>query len=182
MGTRRQVIVQAALELVAEAGLPALTIAALTVRSGASNGSVYHHFGSRNGVVAALYDDSFRQCVDALLVTLDDRPAALAVPDMVRRYLDWVVANPARADVLYAAVSEDVGDGKADAFAPVASWFAERMVAREIRALPPSALDPVVMGPAHECARRFLRTSGAFDLADVREIAAQAVWRIVGIG
>jgi AcrR family transcriptional regulator len=171
--------VDAALGLVAEKGLPALTIAALTVRSGASNGSVYHHFGSRNGVVAALYAECFRQCVDALLPALDDRPAALAVPDMVRRYLDWVLANPARAGVLYGAATEAVAEAKAEVFEPVATWFAERMVAEEIRTLPLPTVDPIVMGPAHECARRFLHTSGAFDLASVRDIVAAAVLRII---
>ncbi|QTR02384.1 TetR/AcrR family transcriptional regulator, partial [Saccharothrix algeriensis] len=58
---RQQAVLDAALALV-EAGQP-VTIGALTARSGVSNGSIYHHFGSRAGVFEVLYDDSFALCV-----------------------------------------------------------------------------------------------------------------------
>lgn len=177
MADRRQSLLDAALRLVEEGGLDAVTIAALTERSGMSNGSIYHHFGSRAGVFAQLYADSYGRCVAAMLPALDDRPAALVLKDLTLRYLDWVVANPSRARFLYAAPGHADADAKQAEFQPVLTWFLERMAAGELRAVPPWALEPVVMGPAHESVRRFLL--GVFDLGAARELIAEAVCAVL---
>lgn len=170
-------MLDAALALVDEGGLDAVTISALTARSGVSNGSVYHHFGSRAGVFAVLYGESFAHCVAAMLPALEVGDAEEAVRSLVARYLAWVVGNPGRARFLYAAPATADPAAKAAVFEPVARWFAARMAAGELRELPLWALDPVVMGPAHECARRHL--AGALDLAAAADRVADAVWAAV---
>lgn len=154
-----------------------MTIAALTERSGMSNGSIYHHFGSRAGVFAQLYADSYGRCVAAMLPALDERAACDAVPDLTLRYLDWVVENPSRARFLYAAPGHADPSAKQAEFAPVLAWFLTRMERAEMRSLPPWALEPVAMGPAHESVRRFLL--GVFDLPAARELVADAVWAVL---
>ncbi|GAA1350987.1 TetR/AcrR family transcriptional regulator [Catellatospora bangladeshensis] len=168
-------MLDAALALV-EAGQP-VTIGALTARSGVSNGSIYHHFGSRAGVFEVLYDDSFALCVAAMTPALAAGGAEEVVRGLAVRYLDWVAANPARARFLYTAPLTVDPAVKAAAFAPVAQWFAEQAERGRVRGIPSWALDPVVMGPAHECARRFLL--GLVDLAEARELVADAVWGAV---
>ncbi|KJK33605.1 hypothetical protein UK23_45450 [Lentzea aerocolonigenes] len=177
MADRRQSLLDAALKLVEEGGLDAVTIAALTERSGMSNGSIYHHFGSRAGVFAQLYADSYGRCVAAMRPALDSRAAGDAVRDLALRYLDWVTENPSRARFLYAAPDHADPAVKQAEFAPVLAWFLSRMESGEMRAVPPWALEPVVMGPAHESVRRFLL--GVFDLAEAREIIADAVWAVL---
>ncbi|GAA3875587.1 TetR/AcrR family transcriptional regulator [Saccharothrix violaceirubra] len=169
-------MLDAALELVS-GGLDAVTISALTARSGVSNGSVYHHFGSRAGVFAVLYEESFRHSVDAMAPALRAASVEAVVRGLVGHYLDWVVANPERARFLYAAPMTVEPVVKAAAFAPIAEWFAGRAAAGELRDVPVWSLDPVVMGPAHECARRFLL--GVLDLAVVRAHVMDAVWSSV---
>ncbi len=177
MADRRQSLLDAALELVEEGGLDAVTIAALTERSGMSNGSIYHHFGSRAGVFAQLYADSYARCVAAMLPALGDRPAGEGVRDLTLRYLDWVTANPSRARFLYAAPGHADPEVKHAEFAPVLTWFLDRMARKEMRDIPLWALEPVVMGPAHESVRRFLL--GVLDLDEAREIIADAVWAVL---
>ncbi|HEX8865662.1 MAG TPA: TetR/AcrR family transcriptional regulator [Lentzea sp.] len=177
MSDRRQSLLDAALSLVSEGGLDAVTIAALTERSGMSNGSIYHHFGNRAGVFAQLYADSYGRCVAAMLPALDSRPAPDAVRDLALRYLDWVMANPSRARFLYAAPDHADPETKQAEFAPILTWFLKRMESGEMREVPPWALEPVVMGPAHESVRRFLL--GVFDLRSAREIVADAVWAVL---
>lgn len=170
-------MLDAALALVAEGGLEAVTINALTTRSGVSNGSVYHHFGNRAGLLAVLYRESFEHCIAALVPALEVRDAERAVRAVVARYLDWVVGNPGRARFLYAAPQSVDPAVKLAAFEPVARWFGARMAAGELRPVPLWALDPVVMGPAHECARRHL--GHGFDLAAAVDLVADAVWGAV---
>ncbi|SER59981.1 transcriptional regulator, TetR family [Lentzea xinjiangensis] len=177
MADRRQSLLNAALKLVEEGGLDAVTIAALTERSGMSNGSIYHHFGSRAGVFAQLYADSYARCVAAMLPALDSRPPGVAVRDLTLRYLDWVIANPNRARFLYAAPDHADPVAKQAEFAPVLAWFLDRMASGELCSIPPWALEPVAMGPAHESVRRFLL--GVFDLDAARELVADAVWSVL---
>lgn len=175
--TSQRAVLDAALALVAEGGVDAVTISALTARSGVSNGSVYHHFGSRAGLFAVLYGESFAHCMAALAPALGDGDAERGVREVVARYLGWVVDNPGRARFLYAAPQSADPAVKLAAFEPVARWFAARMAAGELREVPLWALDPVVMGPAHECARRHLLHG--FDLAAVADLVADAVWGAV---
>jgi AcrR family transcriptional regulator len=170
-------VLDAARSLVDEGGLDALTISALTARSGVSNGSVYHHFGSRAGLFAVLYQESFADCVAAMTPALDVGDVEKAVRGMVARYLEWVAAHPGRARFLYAAPMIADPVGKARVFAPVAHWFGARMAAGDVREIPLWALDPVVMGPAHECARRYL--TGGLDLAEAADLVGDAVWAVV---
>ncbi|MCG8928136.1 TetR/AcrR family transcriptional regulator [Lentzea sp. CC55] len=177
MADRRQSLLDSALKLVEEGGLEAVTIAALTERSGMSNGSIYHHFGSRAGVFAQLYADSYARCVASMLPALDAPGTEAAVRGLALSYLDWVIANPSRARFLYAAPDHADPAAKMAEFAPVLAWFADRTASGELRAVPPWALEPVAMGPAHESVRRFLL--GVFDLAEAREIIADAVWAVM---
>lgn len=170
-------MLDAALALVAERGPDAVTISALTARSGVSNGSVYHHFGSRAGVFSVLYEESFEHCVAVMAPALDVGDAEQAVRALVGRYLGWVVEHPGRARLLYTAPQTADPTVKAEVFSPVTRWFATRMAAGQVREFPLWALDPVVMGPAHECARRHLL--GGFDLAAAADPVADAVWGAV---
>ena len=183
---RRRAILDAALALVEKGGLPNLTIKGLAEVSGASNGSIYHHFSNRAGVIAALYRESFQSCIDELVTVLDDRPAVEVVPDIAARYLRWVATNPARARFIYAAaVGDSLGDPagllqfKEEVFAPVAAWISQRVTSKELRPVPLWSLDPVVMGPAHECARRFLAAPNDFPLTDATTLVRDATWAVL---
>lgn len=180
---RRRAILDAALDAVADGGLPALTIAELTRRSGASNGSIYHHFGGRSGVLAALYQESFARCIEAMLPALNRRSTRLSVVDMTDRFLSWVQHNQIRASFLYTAPASgaltELTHAKLEIFSPVATWFTARISAGDIRDIPLWTLDSIVMGPAHECARRYLISPDAFDLSAARPIVADAIWAIL---
>ena len=52
--SRKQEILQAALACFTEFGVEATTIEMIRDRSGASIGSLYHHFGNRERIIAAL--------------------------------------------------------------------------------------------------------------------------------
>ncbi|XVS62577.1 TetR/AcrR family transcriptional regulator [Actinosynnema sp. CA-299493] len=175
--TGRRAVLDAALALVDEGGLDAVTISALTARSGVSNGSVYHHFGSRAGLLTVLYGESFAHCVAALAPALEVGGPEQVVREVAARYLRWVAEHPGRARFLYAAPATADPAVKAEVFEPVARWFAARMAAGELREIPLWALDAVVMGPAHECARRHLM--GVLDLALASDLVGDAVWAAV---
>ncbi|WP_293780723.1 TetR/AcrR family transcriptional regulator [uncultured Aeromicrobium sp.] len=65
--TRR--MIEATRALLAEGGLGAVTVAAVAERAGTSNGSLYHRFGDRQGLLLAVQD--------SLLAALENEAAAV---------------------------------------------------------------------------------------------------------
>ena len=97
---------EAALQLIAEAGLGALTVDTLASRLGVTKGSFYWHFTSRADLLAAALE-RWEQGATA------DHIAGLnAIPD-ARRRLELMLtaaAQPPRARSLYAALAEAAED------------------------------------------------------------------------
>lgn len=123
----RDDVLDAAEELIVEQGRAGLTIRALADRAGASNGSIYHAFGSVETVVAGAWLRRARQflavqraAVDAELavagstagrravVAAADSPARLAEQDVPAARL---LTSMDRDDVLTDAVAAPIADG-----------------------------------------------------------------------
>lgn len=97
---------EAALQLIAEAGLPALTVGALAARLGVTKGSFYWHFTGRAELLGAALARWEQGATSENIKGLD------AVPDP-RRRLEFMLdaaAQPPRARSLYAALAEAADD------------------------------------------------------------------------
>jgi len=93
--SRKQEILQAALACFTESGVDGTTIEMIRDRSGASIGSLYHHFGNRERIIAALYLEGIGEYAALLEAGLiDTLDAEASVKLFVTSYIDWVVANP----------------------------------------------------------------------------------------
>jgi AcrR family transcriptional regulator len=71
-GERKREILDAALRGFAEKGLAGTTVEEVRRRSGASVGSIYHHFGDKEGIAAALYVASLQDYQRGLQELLAD--------------------------------------------------------------------------------------------------------------
>lgn len=187
MHDREAEILDAAEQLFAEGGLEALTVRALVSRSGASTGSLYHRYRDRGGVLAALalraLNEGLGPMNAAVAGTLD---AQLGVEGMVLAWLDWVVARPVQARIVYATFGapelapyeEQIQQIKMGLYTPLFGWMTARIAEGALRPLPPWAFDPIVFGPAHELARRWLM-GAPLPMGEARALVAEAVWRAV---
>src|ERR687889_726220 len=98
MTDRKQEILAAALRGFAEKGLAGTTVEEVRRRSGASVGSIYHHFGDKEGIAAALYVDCLRQYQAGFRAVLaEGLDAEATVKALVRHHLRFVEADPDRA-------------------------------------------------------------------------------------
>lgn len=162
----RQRVLDAAAAICAASGASSLSIAGLTESSGVSNGSIYHHFGSREGVIASLVLDAFSSYQAGLLSVLAEHPddAQAGIEAMVRYHLNWMEAHPDLARLLvdqrdHVAEGPEGGrlrDQNRQFFAEVKAWLDGRAAAGQIEEVSIDLAHALVFAPAQEISRHWL--------------------------
>jgi AcrR family transcriptional regulator len=183
---RRDDILEAARACFAEHGYAATTIELIAARSGASNGSIYHHFGAKDGILAALYTSalaSYQQELLALLrATADDAEAGIR--GAVAHHLEWVEAHPEETRTLFehrqalerSARAGDLREQNRPVLAEVRAWAARQVAAGRIRDLGP-AFAAVWFGPAQAVARDWIGGRLRGRPSELAAELADAAWR-----
>src|SRR5687768_955218 len=99
----------AARDLVLVAGARALTVDAIAAASGAPVGSIYHRFGSLDGLLAEMWTGAVRRFQGAFLAAFDDdaAPSDVAVSAAVSMY-EFAREHPGDARLLAALRGEDL--------------------------------------------------------------------------
>src|SRR3954469_11144991 len=91
---RRQAILDAALEAIEAKGVLAATLDDIREGSGASIGSIYHHFGDKEGIAAALHVQLLTDWQRGFVKALRNRGAEEGVRAAVDHHLRWAARNP----------------------------------------------------------------------------------------
>lgn len=183
--SRKQEILDAALSCFTENGIEATTIDMIRERSQSSVGSMYHHFGNKESIAAALYVDalaSHHLQQQQLLSAANS--AEEGVKAIAYAYIDWVSANPDKARfVLYSrgvlAKSEMAGELKErtrQTLAEVQAWFRPHIESGRLKRLPLEVYGSLIIGPAHDYSRLWLSGRAKADIKEYREIFAEAAW------
>ena len=178
--SRREQILDAALDSFGESG--EVAIEDVRHRSGASVGSIYHHFGGKDGIEAALYVEILRGYQEGAVRALERADGAeQGVEGLVRHHLRWVERNPERARFLLrgGALREGAGEQLSDLnrdFATALDGWVGRQ--EQIRELPREVFYAVVIGPAQEASRLWL-AGRLSSLRKLEDELAGAAWRAV---
>lgn len=184
-------VLDAALAQFAEHGFAGFTIHAIVERSGVSLGSIYHHFGSMDGVAAALYARSMGQLLDAIVVDVERaRSARSGIVALVRAYLRFTANHRAAALFIHAssyqgflpAHVEVIAAAKTERIARLFAWLRPHVEERRIVALPEPLFEALVIGPIAEVARRHLAGVPGFDLRGAETLLSPRIWRAVARG
>jgi AcrR family transcriptional regulator len=174
---RRDEILEAALRCFGERGYAGTTIDEIRERSGASVGSIYHHFGGKEQIADALYTEALRDYQSRFLELLRDDPER-AIKGIVRHHLRWVEANPELARFLLTdRRPAEVRELNRAAFDALEEWRA-----RHRNKLQPVSFDAfyaVVIGPAQEAARHRLAGRTQTPMRRLERELADAAWRAI---
>ena len=189
--SRKQEILQAALACFTEQGVDATTIEMIRERSGASIGSLYHHFGNRERIIAALYLEGIGEYAALLEAGLvDTLQAEACVKLFVTCYVDWVVANPDwarfilhnRGRVEAGEWGERLREHNREHGRRIGAVLRRHREAGVFRPMPGDCFVSVVIGPAHDMARNWLAGRSGTPLAECRELLAEIAWDSVRAG
>jgi AcrR family transcriptional regulator len=186
--SRRDEILLAALQCFSEAGIEATSIEMIRARCGASIGSIYHHHGSKEGIVAALFMQAMDDQSARLLQRLQQAPDLRSgLRELVLNYVDWVARHKEWARFAYAARAMVAAGPQAAAlqernrrfYGEVAAWLQAHGAAEGLRPLPPELVLPLIVGPAESYCRAWIAGRAKASPAKYRDELADAAWRAV---
>ncbi|WP_338697549.1 TetR/AcrR family transcriptional regulator [Streptomyces sp. Q6] len=179
-------LLDAALQVYAEAGEQGVTVSALTRASGVSLGSMYHHFGSVDGLMDALLTRWLTRLLGELTAALErSRTARTGIRAVVQTYLGFVEEHPDAARLLHSSYADrmnmaqarQVRDAQEARLSPVAAWVDGRIAAGELVALPLPLIEGLILGPVVATARRHLSGLDDVDLAQAARVLPDRIWR-----
>jgi len=179
-------LVAAALDEYARHGT--FTVQSVTGASGVSLGSLYHHFGSLDGLCAALYSRCMGELLDSLAeAVVRRRSAQVGVRALVVAYLRFARDRTAAARFIHSSAyasflpahAETIIAAKAPALKPIVDWFRPYVASGEVVDLPEALLEPLLLGPPAEVTRRWLAGAPGIDLAVAERLLPERVWQAV---
>lgn len=185
---RQRAILEAALTCFNEHGIEGTTIEQIREASGASVGSLYHHFGNKDRIAAALFVEGMNDHHDRLRTALTGVTSAQdGVRAMVYNYVDWVADNPewarfvlnTRSRIVRSSAGELVVESNRRNLGHLKERIEGWIAARELRELPLECYSAIIVGPAHDYARGWLSGRNQTDIREFRSVFAEAAWRAV---
>jgi AcrR family transcriptional regulator len=164
------------------------TVHAVVAESGISLGSLYHHFGSMDGLSAALYSRCMARLLDAVGAAVEGvtSPRA-AVVALVRAYLAFTGRERIAAMFIHSAPSErflalhaaEIVAEKAPRLERILAALRPHVRSGAIVALPEPLLEMLMIGPVAEISRRWLAGAPGIDLEEAARLVPERVWRSV---
>lgn len=186
-GSRREAILEAALACFLEHGIAGAGIERVCARSGASVGSVYHHFGGKEGLAGAVFNEALGDYQASFVAALHRHPvdAEAGVRAGVREHLRWCLRRrPDRArfllfhgDAARSAAPERLSALNREFFASVLSWWRPHVGYGALRDLDLDLAYALWLGPAQEYCR--LRLAGRTTTSPSRaaQVLADGAWQ-----
>ncbi|MNH86550.1 HTH-type transcriptional repressor Bm3R1 [compost metagenome] len=181
-------IFRKALKLFNEQGIEATTIEMIRAECDTSVGAIYHHFGNKEGLVAALFftalDDQAR-LRDSYLAEAQTTQAG--VQALVHSYVDWVDSQPewarfqyhARFAVTKGPLKDDLATRNKARNKLLLEWLFNPERQEQLAGVPAELMLSLIIGQADSYCRAWLsgRVKGSPKV--YRELLAEAAWRSV---
>lgn len=186
LSKRKQEILAAALSCFNEFGIEGTSIEQIRERSGASVGSLYHHFGNKDRIAAALFFEGLKNYHQYLMDELEKTTTAEAgIKSIVRGYITWIVQNTelarfvlnTRARIANSEDSQALRELNRNNLEKLNIHLQRWLDSGAIRQLPKSCYSAIIIGPAHEYARGWLSGRSSKPIADFIEVFEEAAWR-----
>ena len=181
-------VMACALDCFERSGVEQATIEEIRASADSSIGSIYHHFGNKDGLVAAI----FFAALDDQTALVEPRIAAAtsareAVEATVRSYIDWITAQPrlarfmyrARASVAAGAWREQLDERNKTRHGLLVTWLRKGVEAGEIRALPRETYVPLLIGQSENYCRAWLSDRIKVKPSEHADVFAEAAWRSI---
>ena len=191
--SRRQAILEAALTCFVSKGFTETTMEDIRKISGASTGSIYHHFANKEMLARALYLEGRSSLNTALSAALSADSLREGIESMVQAYLGWFEQHADLGQYLLQAGTSEylsayvkVLRQKTRTSLPtehlreqVLQWLAPYISDGTAVYVPESLYLPLILGPSREFVRIWLRTRQPAEIQQARDPLARAAWSVI---
>lgn len=183
---RRQQIIQAALACFIKNGVTDTSIADICKLAGASIGSVYHHFKSKELLAASVYLEGIQNYQQGYLAELEKRDNAQdGITAVVHYHLSWVIDHPDWSRYLFkerhaafmGRAEEEFNRLNLVFLRQASNWFRTHIDAGKLKKLPPDIFTSILMGPCQEFARHYLFGQARSNPEEAAQKISQAIWQ-----
>jgi len=182
---RRREILNAALRCFSDYGFAATTMSDIRKVSGASTGSIYHHFESKEKLAAALFVEGLKDYQHSLLHELRRcRTAERIVRGIVLHYLGWVETNVDWARYLLAMGHALLLESAQSEIDQINAAFSDQLQAqlqphvdgKRIRGYTRPVFLSLLLGPSRDFARRWTDGVSPAAMREAKRILPKAAW------
>jgi len=181
-------ILRQALACFNEVGIEATNVETIRVQCDTSVGAIYHHFGNKEGIVAALF---FAALADQAALRDDylqtAQTAREGVVALIHSYVEWVSEQPDWARFVFQsrfAVSN--GPFKDDLLArnkqrnrQLLEWMGGEGRKQYFSHVPAELLPSLIIGAAESYARAWLSGRARKSPAEYKQVLAEAAWQSI---
>lgn len=185
---RRRAILDAALAEFVERGLDAATLNGICARLGATKGSLYHHFRSKEKIAVTLYAEAIAAIHAGVLAELvTSRPIRVSIESAIFAYLSWFGSHRPLGRFVFAVMNCPSLDAKVGEVQKtqrrfiegLAAWLEPYRARGEIVGLPAHVQMSLLIGPSRDFLRHWLPTGCRRELQDAKECLPPAAWRTI---
>ncbi|MFA6032838.1 MAG: TetR/AcrR family transcriptional regulator [Myxococcota bacterium] len=188
---RRIQIVDAALACFTEMGFQNTIMEDIRLRSGASNGSIYHHFNSKEQLAATVYLQGIVEYQAEMVEELNKvSDAHEGIRTIIRHHVSWVCEHPDWARYLFrmrhadfmSHVEEAMTKANREYETTLGNFFRNHIESGTLRRLPKELFVSIIFGPCQELSRHWLSTKMPADIDNIVNELGEAAWRALSLG
>lgn len=179
-------IITTALEIFNQHGIENTTIDMIRLATDTSVGSLYHHFGNKEGLAAAVYLTGLQNFSERLFHAVKQcKTLKEAVYCIVESNIDWINEHPVWAKFIFEQHNVLQAAGEELYFRESASQIQQAinkfMIGLEndvpLHDYPAEILSSLLVGPTHDYARHWLNGRRSIPLPQLKEHFALAAWQ-----
>ena len=180
-------VLTAALTHFTESGIERTNVGDILKDAECSVGSLYHHFGNKEGIAEALFINGLKQFNDNLLdALLRHKKAEPGIKAIVIWLCRWVTEQPqlaaymlSREIKLSEEAKQEMREIDQSLREALTGWFAPRIESGELKNLHFNVYVPLISGPALEYSRMWLSGRYTRSPETVSKVMAEAAWQSV---
>lgn len=182
----RQRVLDTARQLIDNRGYDGFSIADLVSASGVSNGSLYHHFGTKDGVLGALLLSAVEDYQNTVLAVLDRHPddPQAGIRAVVVTHLRWTEDHRSEARLLLEypnVVTAQPYRRQLQSLNQVflrrnSSWLRAHVRAGRLPEVDVDAAHAMVFAPAQELCRRWITQRSAKRPTEFADVLSAGAW------
>lgn len=179
-------IIKTALEIFNQHGIENTTIEMIRVATETSVGSLYHHFGNKEGLAAAVYMTGLQDFSERLFHAVKQcKTLKEAVYCIVESNIDWIEEQSVWAKFIFEQHNVLKAAGEEQYFRESATQLQQALnkfiVGLDndvpLQDYPPEILSSLLVGPTHDYARHWLNGRRSIPLQQLKGPFALAAWQ-----